>query len=247
LLSGDVNEELLTTDYRLPTTKSRNWASHWQEPRSGILENQTSEAYVIKRILIVAVLLLFPLVVTAQPMNELGVFISTSQFESTEFDDGLGDVELDFEEDMGYGVSYNRFWTQGFSTELAYQKLGADLTISVADIAEQAGDLDLDVLSATAQLHFARGSMISPYIGGGVAYVSGQAGSIDEDELGNADLESETDFLVNAGLNLGLGQSFTIFVDGKYIMYEARGEGDTDEDAIDINPLIIAGGIKFRF
>ena len=200
----------------------------------------------MKRILILLSLLLLPVVATAQS-NELGVFISTSQFDDGEIRDGVDVADVEFDEDMGYGVSYNRFWTGSFSTEFAYQRLGADLTLSVRDISRQAGELDLDILSATGQLHFARGFFISPYVGGGVAYVSGEAGSIDEDELESADLENEINWLVNGGLNIGLGRSTAIFVDGKYVMYEARGEGDSDDDALDVNPLIISAGLKFRF
>lgn len=200
----------------------------------------------IKRTFLLLSLFLLPLTAAAQ-MNDLGVFISTSQLEDNEIEDA-GDVfDLEFDEDMGVGILYNRFWTNSFSTEFAYQRLGADLTLSFEDIAEDVGSLDLDILSATGQLHFARGSIISPYIGGGVAYVSGEAGSIDEDELDDTDLESEVEFLANAGLNLGLGRSFIVFLDGKYILYEARGEGESDGEALDINPLIISGGIKFRF
>ena len=200
----------------------------------------------IKRIVIVLSLLLLPLSAFAQ-RNELGVFISTSQFENSEIQDGLDDIDVEFDEDMGYGVSYNRFWFGGFSTEFAYQRLGADLTVSFEDITETAGDLDLDILSATAQFHFAPQSMISPYIGGGLAYVSGEAGSINEDEIDSVDLENDTNWLANAGLNINLGQRFAVFVDGKYVMYEARGEGDPDDEAFDINPLIVSGGIKLRF
>ena len=191
-------------------------------------------------------LLLLPLTATAQ-MNDLGVFISTSQFDDSEIEDAGDIFDVEFDEDMGYGVLYNRFWTNGFSTELAYQKLGADLTLSFEDIAADAGDIDLDILTATAQFHFARGSIISPYVGGGAAYISGQAGSIDGDELEEIDLESELDFLANAGINVGLGRSLVLFLDGKYVMYEARGEGDAEGDGLEINPLILSGGIKFRF
>lgn len=191
-------------------------------------------------------LLLLPLTAAAQN-NDLGVFISTSQFDDGEIEDAGDIFDVEYEEDMGVGILYNRFWTSAFSTEFAYQRLGADLTLSAEDITEDLGELDLDILSATAQLHFARGSMFSPYIGGGVAYISGQAGSIDEDELEDADLENEVDFLANAGLNVGLGRSFVVFLDGKYVLYEARGEGDPDDQAFEINPLIIAAGIKFRF
>lgn len=200
----------------------------------------------IKRTIIALSLLLLPLTATAQ-MNDLGVFISTSQFDDSEIDNAGDIFDVEFDEDMGYGVLYNRFWTNSFSTEFAYQKLGADLTLSFEDIREDAGELDLDILSATGQFHFARGSMISPYIGGGAAYISGEAGSIDEAEIEDVDLENELDFLANAGINVNLGRSFTVFLDGKYVMYEARGEGDPEDEALEINPLILSGGIKFRF
>lgn len=201
----------------------------------------------IKKTLIALSLFLLPLSASAQS-NELGLFISTSQFENSELSDGIDTVDVEFDEDMGYGVSYNRFWTPSFSTEFAYQRLGADLTLSFEDITEQAGDLDLDILTATGQFHFAKGSMFSPYIGGGAAYVSGEAGFIDEDEIESADLESEINWLANAGLNIGLTPGFAIFVDGKYVMYEARGEDDpSDEGALDINPLIVSAGVKLRF
>ncbi len=201
----------------------------------------------IKRIgIIVLSLLVFPLTAAAQN-NELGVFVSTSQLDENEIDEAGDIFDVEFDEDMGVGLLYNRFWFGGFSTELAYQRLGADLTLSLDDVTEDVGELDLDVLSATAQLHFARGGIVSPYIGGGLAYISGEAGSIDQGELETVDLEKEVEFLANAGLTVGLGRSFAVYVDGKYIFYEARGEGDPEEEALELNPLIISGGIKFRF
>lgn len=200
----------------------------------------------IKRTIIIVSLLLLPLTANAQ-MNEFGVFISTSQLDESEIEDA-GDVfDVEFDEDMGVGILYNRFWFGGFSTEFAYQRLGADLTLTAEDVVEDIGELDLDVLSATAQLHFGRGGMFDPYIGGGLAYISGEAGSIDEDELETVDLENEIEFLANAGLTVGLGRSFAVFLDGKYIVYEARGEGDPDSEALELNPLVISGGVKWRF
>lgn len=201
----------------------------------------------IKRCLIALSLFLLPLAAFAQPNNEIGIFISTSQFEDSEIRDGLDTLDLQFDEDMGYGALYNRYWTPAFSTELAYQKLGADLTASFEDIRANAGNLDLDILSATGQFHFARGSLLSPYVGGGIAYVSGQAGSIDQNELADVDLKNETDWLVNAGLNVNFGASMAIYVDGKYVMYSARGKNDPSDEALDINPLILSAGFRWRF
>ena len=200
-----------------------------------------------KRILIALSLLLLPLAAAAQN-NEIGGFITTSQFENDSIEDAGDIFDAEFDEDMGFGVMYNRFWMGGLSTEFAYQQIGADLTLSAEDISADVAELDLDILSGTLQFHFARGSTISPYIGAGLAYVSGEAGAIDEQELEDADLESEVELLANAGITLNLGRGFGIFLDGKYIMYEARDEGQSeDEGGLDINPLILAGGLKFRF
>lgn len=200
----------------------------------------------IRRAVIVVVLVLFPIAAAAQS-NEIGLFVSTTQFDESEIRDGADIFDVRFDEQMGYGVLYNRFWTSGFSTEFGYQKLGADLTLSFGTIRENAGDLDLDVLSATGQFHFLRNGIVSPYIGAGAAYVSGEAGSIDVDELERVDLESEVDLLVNAGINFRIGGGTAIFIDGKYIAYSARGEGDPGDESLDVNPLIIAAGVKFRF
>ena len=196
----------------------------------------------------IAVLLAFLLPLTAAAQsNELGVFASTSQLEDNEISDVSDVFDVEFDEDMGVGLLYNRFWGSSFSTELAYQRLGADLTLSFDEIREDLGELDLDILSATGQFHFARGSFLSPYIGAGVAYISGETGFIDEDEIETVDLRNEVEFLGNAGLNLALGRGFGLFIDGKYIVYEARGEDDVEEDALDVNPLIISAGVKLKF
>lgn len=200
----------------------------------------------LRRAVVLLAFLLLPLSATAQ-MNDLGVFISTSQFEDNEIEDAGDIFDAEFDEDMGLGVLYNRFWTNSFSTEFAYQRLGADLTVSLDDVTDDVSELDLDVLSATAQFHFLRGGLISPYIGAGVAYISGEAGAIDSDELDSVDLENEIDFLANAGINVGLGRGFAVFLDGKYIMYEAIGEDSPDDEALELNPLVLSAGIKFRF
>ena len=109
----------------------------------------------MKRIILALSLLIVSLPLTAQ-MNELGAFVSTSQFDDGEIQDAGDILDVEFDEEMGIGVVFNRFWTNGFSTEFAYQRLGADLTLSAGDIAEDVAELDLDMLSGTGQLHFAR-------------------------------------------------------------------------------------------
>jgi outer membrane protein W len=201
--------------------------------------------------------LVFPLTLTAQGRaNELGVFVSLPQFDSTSFEDeeepDLG-LELDFDENVGYGVSYNRYWTDHLSSEFTAQRLSGDIQVNVtggpATITVDAGDIEMDVLSAGLQWHFGGASRFDPYIGGGVAYVSGEADvladpEVDPEETENVDLDSETTWLANAGINFRLTDAFSLNADAKYIAYEPE---DDAGDSLDINPLVFSAGVKFRF
>lgn len=207
--------------------------------------------------LLAFVVLVSPFSLGAQtaPANELGVFASVSSFGSTSITDAEFDLVFEFDEDVGYGVSYNRFWTNRFSTELSVQKLGADLEVTVSDgapsVVVATGEVDLTAYSATAQWHFARSGRISPYVGGGIAHVAGDVKlDPDPDDPGaneNLDLDSETTWLVNAGVTFGINDAFAVSADAKYIPYETKVEGDTSSDRIDIDVLVFSAVLKWRF
>jgi outer membrane protein W len=203
---------------------------------------------------IAVAVLLVPVSLFAQaPSNELGVFISTSQFESTSFTDEDGTFEIGFDEDLGYGVSYTRFFTPSVAIEFGAQRLGGDVEVSFGapiNITAEAGEINLNVYSATAQYHFPHGKL-DPYIGGGVAYLTGDVDFIDDpedpDSVSNADFDNELTWLANIGIGYAITDSVSIGADVKYIAYDPKAEGDTDEGRVDVNPLVIAGGVKFQF
>lgn len=209
----------------------------------------------MKRSIIVVVTALT--LVAASPLaaqqNELGVFVSLADLDSTvESDPDLGDATIDFESQLGYGVSYNRYFGDAFSIEFAAQQINSDAEVTFGgdsdpDLTFDFGSVDLMAYTAVAQLHFGSGAFV-PYIGGGAAMVSGSFDINDELEPDEAvvDFESEITFAANAGVDFRFGPSFAINVDAKYIPYEAMEEGLEDE-AIDLNPLIISAGIKLRF
>ena len=206
---------------------------------------------------------IFTLAVTfiaAAPMfaqqNEIGGFITWTQLNSTDLSDPEfpdEDAELDFESDLGYGVSYNRYWTDAFSTEFAAQQVNAQAELSISDglvdVTIDAGDVDLTVFTAIAQLHLGTG-FIAPYVGAGVAHVSGSVALPDDfiepGDPTSVDFESETTWVANAGIDFRLGSSLSIGADVKYIAYEAAEEGFEDF-TYELNPLIFAAGVKLRF
>ena len=190
----------------------------------------------------------------AAQQNELGLFVSLADLDSTtETDPDFGDQTIDFESQLGYGVSYNRYFSDAFSIEFAAQQINSDAEFTFhdgeVDTTLDLGSVDLNAYTAIAQLHFGSG-LFSPYIGGGAAMISGSFDIDDEfadpEDPTVVDFESEITFVANAGIDFRFGPSFAIGVDAKYIPYEAVEEGFEDE-AIDLNPLIISAGVKFRF
>lgn len=197
-----------------------------------------------------------PLFAQTTPANDLGLWISSSAFDDTRIVDPELDVDarLEFDEDLGYGITFNHYWTNQFSTSFGAQRLSADMNVKVTDgpttITATLGDVDLTVYDATAQWHFPRGARVEPYVGAGVAFVTGDVSVSDfeDPELPSSlDLENETTWLANAGVNFNLTPRLAIGLDGKYIAYEPKGEGDTDEDRVDINPLVLSAGVRLRF
>lgn len=205
-------------------------------------------------IVFAAALVILPLSASAQtaPANDVGVFVTSSSYDH-EFDfDGI-----EFEEKAGYGVSYNRFWSDAISTEFAAQKLAADIKYEpfLEPESYDLGEMDLTVISATAQWHFLRGGRVSPYAGVGLAYIQGEVETYaietepgeEPIEAGKFDLESETTLLVNGGVDFNVTPALAISLDLKYIAYDPKGEGELDNDRVDLNPFVAAAGLKFRF
>src|SRR5688572_174285 len=88
--------------------------------------------------------------------SDVGVWIVGSELEeSTIVEDG-DEVTFDFEEEVGYGISFNHFWTERFSTEIAMQKFGADLNIDTDTFDFTAGDIDVTSVTVMGQMHFRR-------------------------------------------------------------------------------------------
>ena len=188
--------------------------------------------------------------------NEIGGFISWTKLDSTDVSDPdfpEDEAELDFESDLGYGVTYNRYWGDAFSIEFGAQQINAQSQLRFeqggVDVTVDVGDVDLTAFTAVAQLHLGTG-FIAPYIGGGVAHVSGSVEVADDftepGDPSTLDLKSETTWVANAGVDFRLGSSVAIGADVKYISYEAAEEG-FEEFGYDVNPLIFAAGVKFRF
>jgi outer membrane protein W len=184
------------------------------------------------------------------PSSDVGVWIVSAELNETTLIDEDDEIRFDFEEDLGYGISFNRYWTNAFSTEIALQKLGADATIGVANNPTvTVGEMDITTITGMGQLHFNRTGRFAPYVGGGVAWVSGEfeAAVFDEPEDESIDLESELTWTAAVGAHVHLTGRIALVGEVKYISWKAMEEGGTEEDALDVDPLTFAAGVKVRF
>ena len=168
----------------------------------------------------------------------------------TVFDEG---VETKFESGDGFGVAVNWFWGQRVSTELAASALTMDAGLDFDGVPTiDLGSVDLTPITATLQFHFARDRMIDPYLGAGVAWVMAgdlESEDLDELEIGEIEVDDEVTYVLNAGFGVNFTREFGLYLDAKYIPLEpaTRAADDPEDVDLEINPMILSAGLKFRF
>jgi outer membrane protein W len=187
--------------------------------------------------------------------SDVGIWIVDSELEESNFVDEGDDITIDFEEEVGFGITFNHFWTERFSTEIAAQKFGGDMIVGidsgVSELTFTAGELDATSVTVMGQLHFRRATRFAPYLGAGVARVWGDFDPIDNTdepvESEPFDLEAETTWTAAVGANVRITDHIFFVGEMKYIPWEALAENDTEGDRIDVNPVTFAAGVKVRF
>jgi outer membrane protein W len=203
----------------------------------------------------VALLVVAPSSLFAQSRTstDVGVFIVNSSFSDTTFVDGTDKVKVEFSEKLAYGVSVNHFWTDQFSTELALQQLSADLNLSTegVPVTINAGKIDAQSVTALGEWHFRRDARFSPYLGAGVARISGEFKLndtlLEPGDPSKVDLESETTWSAAAGANIHLTDRLSLGLELKYIPWNPTEKGGIADDSIDVDPLTLSTGLRFRF
>ncbi|HYC93694.1 MAG TPA: OmpW family outer membrane protein [Thermoanaerobaculia bacterium] len=188
----------------------------------------------------------------AQSSTDVALWLVDSELTSSSVVDEGDVIEFDFDEEVGYGLSFNHFWTNAFSTELALQKYSADMTIgSNLGPAFIAGELRVTTVTAMAQWHFNRDGRFSPYVGGGIARVGGDfefaSGLLEPGDEESVEMESETTWTAAVGANVRLTEHLALTGEMKGIPWDAREEGGLPEDEIAVDPVTFAVGVRFRF
>jgi outer membrane protein W len=183
--------------------------------------------------------------------SEVGGWILFSRFDDSTLLDEQDEFRIEFDDKTGFGVSFNQYWTEQFSTEIAAQKYSADMTMSTSLVPGETfeiGEIDVTSITAMVQWHFNRAGRFAPYVSGGVAHLSGDLTVVDVfDVEETSDLESEIGIAAAVGANIRLTERLFLATEVKYTPWSAIAEEDESREEFDLNPLVLAVGLKARF
>ena len=186
------------------------------------------------------------------PSSDFGAWIVGSELKETTLTEDGDDITVRFEKENGFGFSFNHFWTGNVSTEIAAQTFHGRMIISsdfgAGPLEFEVGNLDAIALSALAQYHFNRAGRFSPYVGAGIARLSGEFAAFDDpDGVESFDLEPEFAWTAAAGVNFRATENLFLTADLKFIPWSAVAKGEPDSESLDIDPQLLSFGMKVRF
>src|SRR4051812_43633598 len=210
------------------------------------------------RVLMLLVALMLPVSLLAQS-NAIAVFANHGTFNSTSATDpGAGvSIEIKFDSKIGYGASYDRFFSPNLSAQFLAQRLRGDTKVVVSgggtSISQNVGALDLNEFDAALHWHFGSGA-IKPYAGLGIAAIQGAKlrAPADATESGTAEelkLDNKFTWVADAGVDFRVSPNASIIVTAKYTPYSS-GVGAEAGDPIQrlkLDPFTFAAGVQWRF
>lgn len=206
----------------------------------------------MRRILLMVVILVFPIAAMAQS-SDFGIFVNTTNFKTTTQTDPDFPTErlkVDFDQKMGYGVAYNRYFSPNFSTEFGYSQIRGNANVSATGLPKfELGEFKSNVFTGIVQWHFAPRAFIDPYIGGGATYFQGGKIDVPQEIATDGDtvkFENKFNYVANAGINLSITTGMMLAIDARYMPYEAQEKGAPSSEAVKLDPLTISAGIRLR-
>lgn len=202
---------------------------------------------------VVFVLFIAALSLRAFAQSEVGISLNVSELEESTIVDEGETITFDFNEHRGVNLTFNHHWTPSFSTELAAQTFGGDMSVAGGGFpAIVVGEINAAAISGMGQFHFGRFGRFSPYVGGGIAFVGGEFQIASDVELepgddDTVDLETEATWIAGAGVNVKLTERVLLNGDVRYMPWSATPEDGALEDSIDLDPMLVSVGVKFRW
>ena len=179
-------------------------------------------------------LLLFFLAAPLAAQTEVGVLAGRADAGTTD----ANGTSFTFDKGRAYGITIEEN-----GLELAAMSLRYDGALRSGGASASTGSLRLVPISLTARHRF--GYL---YAGFGAAYVKASAlSSADLDALGigSVDVESKVCWLANAGIAVPL-RSLSIVVDGRYFSYRPQSTANDNHVRLDLKPVVVSFGIRWR-
>lgn len=202
--------------------------------------------------------MLFSVAMVAMPLGaasvDLGVWVVSPEFQGDNRIDDASDIEINFDEEIGFAGTASILWTSGFSTELGIYRFSSDGSMDIGGVLDESIDLgQLDVMPVTLTLraHFG-GERVDFYVGAGGAWVTFDDLESDALRLGGVEsikVDDEATWLANAGLSIHLTRSLRLGLDVKYIDLETSATDNIgrDEVELELDPLLVSAGVMYRF
>lgn len=211
------------------------------------------------RALMLLVALVLPVSLFAQT-NAVTIFANHGTFNSTSGTDATDGVSLEikFDSKVGYGASYDRYFSPNLSAQFLAQRLRADTNVVLSggggpSINQNIGSFDLTEYDAALHWHFGSGN-VKPYAGLGLAAIQGAKVHVPADatDSGNPEtlsLDNKITWVADAGVDFRISPNAAISVSAKYTPYSS-GIGAAAGDPIQrlkLDPLTFAAGVQWRF
>ncbi|HYM61435.1 MAG TPA: OmpW family outer membrane protein [Thermoanaerobaculia bacterium] len=198
---------------------------------------------------IAAALAILALPVLAQS-NDVGVWAAVSHVTGSTNADAT--THVGFVDKLGYGVSFNHYWTKHFSTEVTADATKSDATLKVGGLKALAlGRLKETVITGTLQWHPAAAGKLDPYVGVGGAWVKSdslKSSDLDLAGIGTVKVGDKGSWVAGAGVNVAITPRLALAFDAKYIPLKPKSSGVGGASLeLKLNPLIWAAGVRYRF
>lgn len=198
------------------------------------------------RVLLVVVLVLITLPLMAQS-NDVAIWAGDSRVGSTD----VSGTNIHFDRGRSYGASFNHFFGNHLSGELAAFSVRHDGTIQIAGVNTfNIGKLRMTPITATVQAHLARASRFDAYVGAGAAYVRTSnlhSSDLDAAGVGTVSVKSKFTWTALGGISYGVMRQLAISADARYIGYKPDSGPSNAVVKLKLNPVLYSLGLRFRF
>lgn len=163
--------------------------------------------------------------------------------------------DVSFNGKLGYGVGANIFFSHHISGSFDVVQVKPEASVrgrTVGAVAFNQSGFRMTPITAVLQWHFIPNGTIDPYLGAGAGYVMfDRVEGRGFPNLSSIDFEDDAGLVINGGVGIGLGKSFAIVVDGKYIPLKSSADAvfvsGTTASRVKINPAIFSAGLSWRF